>query len=173
MMEQTVPVVYDNAGRMKYNPDLHDRQGKPWDDEEKEYLIKWYTIIGLEEMSLALGRTEGTIASKVYLLRIQGKMSKEFQNHIIRELKPKSKRKYFNTGRPKKLDVDIGLILELKKSKNNVEIAEIINVSVSTITRRISEYKKATKNPDQSVQSSIGKNSPSLYHTNGGMQVAN
>jgi len=33
--------------------------------------------------------------------------------------------------------------------------------------------KKATKNPDQSVQSSIPKNSPSLYHMEGGMQVAN
>lgn len=33
--------------------------------------------------------------------------------------------------------------------------------------------KKATKNPDQSVQSSIDKNSPSLYHMNGGIQIAN
>ena len=126
-------VEYDKCGRMKYNPDLHDRQGKPWDDEEIEYLIVWYTKIGLEEMSLALGRTEGTIAQKVNQFRNQGKMSIEPQQRIIRELKPKSMARHFNPGRPK----------------------------------------KATKNPNQSVQSSIDKNSPSLYHMNGGMQIAN
>lgn len=57
-IENMNPVEYDKYGRMKYNQDLHDRQGKPWDDDEIEYLIAWYTRIGLEEMSLALGRTE-------------------------------------------------------------------------------------------------------------------
>jgi len=127
------PVEYDKCGRMKYNQDLHDRQGKQWDDDEIEYLIAWYTRIGLEEMSLALGRTEGTIAQKVNQFRNQGKMSIEPQQRIIRELKPKSMARHFNPGRPK----------------------------------------KATKNPNQSVQSSIDKNSPSLYHMNGGMQIAN
>jgi len=131
MTEQIAPVEYDNSGRMKYNSDLHNRQGKPWDDEEIEYLINWYTIIGLEEMSLALGRTEGTIANKVNLYRNQGKMAKEISNKIVRELKPKSNKRCFNPGRPK----------------------------------------KATKNPDQSVQSSIPKNSLSLYHTEGVIQV--
>ena len=131
MTEQIAPVEYDNSGRMKYNPNLHDRQGKPWDDEEIEYLINWYTIIGLEEMSLALGRTEGTIANKVNLYRNQGIMTKELSNKIVRELKPKSNKRCFNPGRPK----------------------------------------KATKNPDQSVQSSIQKQSPTLYHMEGGMQV--
>ncbi|MDR3593811.1 hypothetical protein [Clostridium sp.] len=128
MFEQIAPVEYDKCGRMKYNPDLHFNQGKSWNDDDLDYLINWYTIIGLEEMSLALGRTEGTIASKVNQFRNQGRMPREPQQRIIRELKPKS-----NPGRPK----------------------------------------KATKNPDQSVQSSIVKNSPSLYHMNGGMQIAN
>jgi len=133
MTEQIAPVEYDKSGRMKYNSDLHDRQGKPWDDDEIEYLINWYTIIGLEEMSLALGRTEGTIANKVNLYRNQGKMTKELSNKIVRELKPKTNKGCFNPGRPK----------------------------------------KATKNPDQSVQSSMRKNTTPLYHTNGGMQIAN
>ena len=131
MTEQIAQVEYDKSGRMKYNSDLHDRQGKSWDDDEIEYLINWYTIIGLEEMSLALGRTEGTIANKVNLFRNQGKMTKELSNKIVRELKPKTNKRCFNPGRPK----------------------------------------KATKNPDQSVQSSIVKNSSSLYHMDGGMQV--
>lgn len=133
MFETISPIEYDKCGRMKYNPDLHERQGQPWEDEEKEYLINWYNIIGLEEMSLALGRTEGTIATKVNIFRNQGWMPKESPKNIIRELKPKSKTRCFNPGKTK----------------------------------------KATKNPDQSVQSSIPKNSPSLYHMEGGMQIAN
>ena len=129
MTEQMAPVKYDNAGRMKYNPDLHDRQGKLWDDDEKEYLINWYNIIGLEEMSLALGRTEGTVANKVNQLRSLGKMPIEPPRKIERILKTDNRQ--FNQG----------------------------------------GFKKATKNPDQSVQSSIAKNSTSLYHMEGGMQI--
>ena len=51
-------VTYDKCGRMNYNPELHFNQGESWSDEELEYLINWYYIIGVEEMSLALGRTE-------------------------------------------------------------------------------------------------------------------
>lgn len=127
------PIEYDKSGRMKYNQDLHDRQGKPWDNDEIEYLIAWYTIIGLEEMSLALGRTEGTIATKVNKLRNQDRMPLGSPKNIVRELKPKSIARHFNPGRPK----------------------------------------KATKNPDQSVQSSIPKNTAPLYHMDGGMQIAN
>lgn len=131
MIEQIAPVEYDKCGRMKYNPNLHDRQGKPWNDEEKEYLINWYTIIGLEEMSLALGRTEGTIAQKVHQFRSQGRMQIGQQQKIERELKPKSKTRCFNSGRPK----------------------------------------KATKEPTKVSEVAMRKNSPSLYHMEGGMQV--
>ena len=122
MVEQIAPVEYDNAGRMKYNPDLHDRQGKLWDDDEKDYLINWYNIIGLEEMSLALGRTEGTIANKVNKLRSLGKMLIEPSRKIERILKTDNRQ--FNQGR----------------------------------------LKKATKNPDQSVQSSKLRRANSKIH---------
>lgn len=69
-------IEYDNQGRIKYNPELHDRQGLPWNEEETEYLIRWYDIIGMEEMSLALGRTEATVANKVYRLQKEGRMTK-------------------------------------------------------------------------------------------------
>lgn len=105
MIESIQPVEYDNCGRMKYNSDLHDRQGKPWTDEEKNYLINWYAKIGLEEMSLALGRTEATVANKVNQLRTQGKMSYETRSNATRELKLKTKSdaRIFNPGRPKKV----------------------------------------------------------------------
>lgn len=67
-------IEYDNQGRIKYNPELHDRQGEFWNQEEVEYLIRWYDIIGMEEMSLALGRTEATVANKVYRLQMRGQM---------------------------------------------------------------------------------------------------
>ena len=69
------PIEYDKCGRMKYNPDLHQNNGKPWSDEDLEYLINWYEKIGLEEMSLAVGRSEVTVAAKVGYLRKQGRMT--------------------------------------------------------------------------------------------------
>ena len=81
-------IEYDSQGRIKYNPELHDRQGFPWSEEETEYLIKWYDIIGMEEMSLALGRTEATVANKVYRLQKQGRMKKaDSKRYTIKILK--------------------------------------------------------------------------------------
>lgn len=70
------PIKYDACGRMKYNPDLHPNNGKPWSKEDLTYLINWYEIIGLEEMSMALERSEVTVAAKIAYLRKQGKMGK-------------------------------------------------------------------------------------------------
>jgi hypothetical protein len=62
-------IEYDNCGRLKYNSILHPNQGMPWSTEDKEYLIEWLDKIGLEEMSLALGRTESTISEKARILK--------------------------------------------------------------------------------------------------------
>jgi len=64
MFESIAPVQYDNCGRLMYNPNLHPNQGTPWSVEDKEYLAEWLDKIGLEGMSLALGRTEATISEK-------------------------------------------------------------------------------------------------------------
>lgn len=63
---------YDRWGRMKYCQELHFNQGKSWTKEDEEYLIEWYDKIGPDEMSFALGRTIGTIMTKVGKLRNQG-----------------------------------------------------------------------------------------------------
>lgn len=91
MIENIASVEYDSCGRMKYNPDLHDRQGQPWTNDEIEYLTNWYIKIGIEEMSLALGRTEGTVANKVYHLRKRGLMPMETSYRPERILKPKKR----------------------------------------------------------------------------------
>lgn len=80
-------VTYDKCGRMNYNPELHFNQGESWSDEELEYLMNWYDIIGMEEMSLALGRTEKSVAGKVHELKKKGLMSKEKRCYTIRLLR--------------------------------------------------------------------------------------
>lgn len=75
------------------------------------------------------------------------------------------------TGRPRRYKFeqnDLDDILYLRKNMTLREIANVYGVSVSTIARLI---KKATKNPDQSVQSSIEKISTPLYHESRGVQV--
>lgn len=81
-------VEYDSYGRMKYNPELHENQGKPWSKEDLEYLITWYEIIGAEEMSLAIGRPEAVIANKVSKLRKSGLMKRPTkEKHVVRLLR--------------------------------------------------------------------------------------
>lgn len=64
----------DKMGRLKYNPELHPNHNKKFEEEDILYIIEWYEKIGGEEISFALGRTEGTIQSKVMLLRKKGMM---------------------------------------------------------------------------------------------------
>lgn len=68
--------TYDKCGRMNYNSEIHFMNGKVWNEEDIDYLITWYYIIGVEEMSFALGRTEKTIMHKVHCLKKEGLMEK-------------------------------------------------------------------------------------------------
>ena len=74
-------INYDKNGRIAYTPELHDRQGEPWTKEEIQYLIDWYNVIGGEEMSLALGRTETTIMTKANTLRKRGLLQKKSKHN--------------------------------------------------------------------------------------------
>lgn len=74
-------IAYDHHGRMAYNPEFHENHRKPWSEEDLEYLIEWYDVAGLEEMSFALGRTIKTVATMVYDLRKKGIMP-EPQNQV-------------------------------------------------------------------------------------------
>nr|WP_275900502.1 DNA-entry nuclease [Anoxybacillus rupiensis] len=57
---------------MKYHPELHPNHGKPFTESDLEYLCKFYEFDGAESISLALGKTEHTILTKVYDLRKRG-----------------------------------------------------------------------------------------------------
>ena len=50
---------------MKYNPDFHPNHGKPFTLYDRAYMCYYYDIDGRVNVSLALGRTESTIASKM------------------------------------------------------------------------------------------------------------
>jgi hypothetical protein len=63
---------YDSRGRMKYTPELHFNHKKPWTTHDQSYLISYYGKDKAVELSLALGRTVGTIMDKACELRKQG-----------------------------------------------------------------------------------------------------
>lgn len=61
-------VQYDTFGRMKYNPEYHDNHGKRWSKEDLIYLCSMHGAMKRKDLSLALGRTETTVAMKLYTL---------------------------------------------------------------------------------------------------------
>lgn len=69
-----INIQYDSYGRMLYNPEFHGKNRTAWEEEEIQYLIDWYDIIGAEEMSFALERTMASIQHKVSRLRKEGRM---------------------------------------------------------------------------------------------------
>lgn len=78
---------FNEKGMITYNKELHPNQGQPWSEEDLLYLIEWYDIIGGEEMSFALGRTEKTISVKASNLRKEGLMkASNKQKRVRREI---------------------------------------------------------------------------------------
>lgn len=72
MQIDDIELKYDRFGRIAYNPELHDKQGKPWSEEDKEYLCKYESIDELETVAMALGRTRGTVAETLKNIRKNG-----------------------------------------------------------------------------------------------------
>jgi len=66
-------VTYYGNGRMKYNPEYHPNTGRPWTEEDLEYLCKYYDVDDLETLAMALGRTSNSVEAKKYELERQGK----------------------------------------------------------------------------------------------------
>ena len=69
-------VTYDSSGRMAYHPDFHEKQGTPWSMVDQKFLIDNYEALGPEQVSFELGRTIGTVMTRVYKLRKRGQMPK-------------------------------------------------------------------------------------------------
>lgn len=67
-------ITYDKVWRMNYHPEFHPNHKQPFDEEELEYISKFYQTDGALAISLALGRTEGTIKNKYSELSRSGKL---------------------------------------------------------------------------------------------------
>lgn len=65
-------VVYDRHGRMVYNPEYHPNHRKPFTVDDLIYLCKYNDVDGPKLMSMALGKTEMTVANKITHLRKVG-----------------------------------------------------------------------------------------------------
>ncbi|MGG4444517.1 DNA-entry nuclease [Brevibacillus fortis] len=63
---------YDSYGRMQYHPEFHFNHGTPFEEDELEYLCKFYETDSTRSLSFALGRTERTVRSKIDQLRKTG-----------------------------------------------------------------------------------------------------
>ncbi|MGE6893799.1 DNA-entry nuclease [Priestia flexa] len=66
-------VEYDDNYRILYHPEIHLKQGTPWSEEDLEYLCKYHEYDGLQSMSMALERTQTTIATKLVKLQQTGR----------------------------------------------------------------------------------------------------
>lgn len=88
-MNNTSTLSFDTQGRPTYHPDYHEKHNSAWTTAEERYLIDNYSAVGLEQMSLELGRTVNSISSKVGKLREAGRMGKASMYHK-RLLKPSS-----------------------------------------------------------------------------------
>lgn len=59
-------------GKMDYHPDFHPNNGKPFTQDELEYLCVYYGVDPLRTLGFALGRTEKSCHQKYRVLRNAG-----------------------------------------------------------------------------------------------------
>ena len=76
-----IPIEYDKYGRMKRHSAFHSNVGKPFTQEDVQYLINYYSIAGAEEMSFALERPIISIQELACKLRKKGLLSNNKVSH--------------------------------------------------------------------------------------------
>ncbi|MBO8172428.1 MAG: DNA-entry nuclease [Bacillaceae bacterium] len=65
-------IEFDAHGRMKYHPDFHPNHGKPFTEEDLEYLCTFYEVDNKRSLSFAIGKTEHVCRTKYYELKRKG-----------------------------------------------------------------------------------------------------
>jgi hypothetical protein len=71
-VEREPSFEYDNHGRIKYNPEIHDNHKKPYTTSELAYICANNGYGKRKDISFYTGRTETTIAAVIYSLRKKG-----------------------------------------------------------------------------------------------------
>lgn len=59
--------------RMRYNPEFHENHGKPYTRDDLVYMCAMWGSIPIADIAMAIGKTHGSVASKVYTLKRQGR----------------------------------------------------------------------------------------------------
>lgn len=62
--------------RMRYNAELHDKHREPWTVKDQIYMCGMWGGAKARDISLALGRTEGTCMHRVAQLKKSGEFNK-------------------------------------------------------------------------------------------------
>jgi hypothetical protein len=68
-----VPEIFDQKGRLQFDPEYHPNHRTSWSESDLEYLCKYAEIDGYRKISMALGRTEKTCSSKLDKLKQNGR----------------------------------------------------------------------------------------------------
>lgn len=72
----THPIIYDNLGRMHFNPDFHGKHQAQWTTGDEKFLIENYYVIGPEQISFALERTIKSVMQRAFELRQKGELKR-------------------------------------------------------------------------------------------------
>ncbi|MBY9078280.1 DNA-entry nuclease [Paenibacillus sp. HN-1] len=78
-------ITYDCGGRMQYHPDFHFSHGKPFSQDDLEYLCTFYGIDDARTISFALGKTEHVCRVKYASLKKAG-LLEYYRNSYKRKL---------------------------------------------------------------------------------------
>ncbi len=79
-------ITYDPYGRMQYHPEFHENHGKPFTEDDKEYLCMFYEIDNTRALSYAIGKTEVVLRAKYSILKRQGKVE-FYRERFLQKLK--------------------------------------------------------------------------------------
>lgn len=83
--DQIDGIEYDKYYRMKYHPEFHPNHGKPFTDDDLEYLCMFYEVDNKRSIAFALGKTEHVCRAKYSYLNKKG-MIDYYKNRYKRKL---------------------------------------------------------------------------------------
>lgn len=66
-------IKFDRNGRMLYHPEFHPNKGKPYTEDDLEYICKFCHFDDLRSLSFAVGRPETSVRVIIANLMKEGK----------------------------------------------------------------------------------------------------
>lgn len=78
-------IEYDRHYRMKYHPEFHFSHGKPFSQDDLEYLCMFYGVDDARTLAFALGKTEHVCRVKYAKLKQAG-LIQHYRNCYMKRL---------------------------------------------------------------------------------------